>query len=425
MTGHGKRGNARAACPVVVLLLATGIGLQAQSPKIYTYVGRITADSFLLAWGTAEGSGNTIGRTSRPLAQAVVEVDGRQVNSDRNWVELQGLEPDHTYDYRLLLAGREVGRGQVRTDPASAERLSFFVIGDYGNGQRPQYQIAGAMVREFEKRQRSDNPVRFVLTTGDNIYSNTFMGLFPSRSGGKDSDWREKFFEPYEALLRHIPFYPTIGNHDRRDESGDPGDEEVLTYLDNFFFPGNASSPYYTFSFGGLVDFFALDSTAMWPRGPMGANLTESGGQFHWLQTTLARSTSPWKIAYLHHPPFNAGPGHEPSMGSLAPVVAQFRKAGVQAVFSGHEHNFQFTRPNAETGNTVYVVSGAGGQVRTGRIYGDMNEAGIAGTSPQRHFLLVEIEPNEMKITPLSYEPVVVRDAQRRAIPMPLVIPRN
>jgi hypothetical protein len=278
------------------------------------------------------------------------------------------------------------------------------------------------MVREFESRQDTDNPVRFVLTTGDNIYSDTFLGLFPSKTGSKDSDWREKFYEPYGALLRRIPFYPTLGNHDRRDLSGDPGDAEVAAYLDNFFFPSNEPAAYYTFSVGGLVDFFALDSTALWTRGMMESSLAESGGQFRWLESELAKAASPWKIAYFHHPPFSAGPRHEPSMGSLEHVVELFRKSGVQAVFSGHEHNFQFTWANAETGRTAYIVSGAGGQVRTGSVYGDMQESGIAGTAPQRHFLLVEVDREEMRITPLSYEPLVVRDANRNPVAMPLII---
>jgi hypothetical protein len=51
-----------------------------------------------------------------------------------------------------------------------------------------------------------------------------------------------------------------------------------------------------------------------------------------------------------------------------------------------------------------------------------MQESGIAGTAPQRHFLLVEVDREEMRITPLSYEPLVVRDANRNPVAMPLII---
>lgn len=417
-----ERKLARRVCWILFLV---AVSLEARSPKIYTYVGRITSDSFLVAWGTAEGKGNTIGRGSVSLGPAVVEANGRSFAAERsNWAEVTGLDPDREYPYRILIAGREVGRGQVRTFPKTAERLSFFVMGDFGSGKQPQYEIARAMAREFETRRTSANPVRFVLTTGDNIYyASRVLGLIPTGPDGQDRDWRKKFFEPYEPLLRQIPFYPTIGNHERKHATGNPDDEYLTTYLDNFFFPSNRPSPYYAFSFGGLADFFALDTTALWLR-PLGASLAERGGQFQWLADALPRARSPWKIAYFHHSPFTAGPAHEASFNVLAHVVKQFKDAGVQAVFSGHEHNFQFTERNGDTGRTLYVVSGAGGQLRAGNIYSAMNKSGIAGWAPQRHFLLVEIERETLRVTPLSSEPVIVRDMHGRPIPMPIAVNR-
>ena len=407
---------------IAFLLVVVCFPASSSAQKIYTYVGRIASDSFLLAWGTTEGSGNTIGRGSVPLGKAVVEVDGRQVPSERNWIAVKDLAPDTAYPYRLLIAGRVVARGTVRTFPQAATKLSFFVIGDYGTGKPPQYEIAQTMWREFEKRRSSDNPVRFVLTTGDNIYPDRFLGLVEISKGEKDRDWEEKFFEPYELLLRQIPFYPTVGNHDRRGQPEEVN-EDLTTFLDNFFFPSNVTMPHYAFSFGGLADFFALDTTAMWTQRPLVGSLTERGGQFRWLQAVLARAQAPWKIAYFHHPPFNAGPGHDSSMESLAHVVKLFQTSGVQAVFSGHEHNFQVSKQNEATGGVLYVVTGAGGQLRPADVRGNMDSANIAASSGQRHFLLVEIEDQTMKITPLSADPVLVRNRAGNQIPLPIVLP--
>ncbi|MBF8305095.1 MAG: Metallophos protein [Acidobacteria bacterium] len=66
-------------------------------------MGRVGTDSFLLAWGTTDGDGNTIGRDSVPLGSAVVEVAGRRVSSERNWVEVTNLAPDTEYPYRYGL----------------------------------------------------------------------------------------------------------------------------------------------------------------------------------------------------------------------------------------------------------------------------------------------------------------------------------
>jgi hypothetical protein len=412
----------RIATKIVLAFFVLCAPLDIHAQKVYTYVGRITTDSFLLAWGTAAGGGNTIGRTSKPMGSAVVEADGRRFPADeQNWVEVTGLSSDKAYPYRVLINGREVSSGQIRTFPKTSQRLSFFVIGDYGSGKPPQYEIANSMAREFDRKRSSDNPVRFVLTTGDNIYSDHLLGLLPIHTGSEDTDWRDKFFEPYERLLREIPFYPTLGNHDRQARPGRP-DGDLAAYLDNFFFASNEAPTYYSFSYGQLADFFALDTTALAPRDPPDVSLAEGAGQFQWLTESVRKATGPWKIAYFHHPPFSSGPNHDPSYDQLTHVVRLFRDAGVQVAFSGHEHNFQLAHRNEITGKTLYVVSGAGGQLRSGEIYSAMTESGIAATSPQRHFLLVEIDGETLFITPLAPEPVIVRNADREPIRVPIIV---
>jgi len=393
-----------------LVLLAFIVALHATTPSIYAYVGRITPDSFLLAWGTAEGDGNTIGRASASLGGGVVAVNDRQFLTQSNWVEVTGLDSDHDYPYSVVVNGQEIAKGHIRTYPRVADRLSFFVIGDYGTGKTPQYEIAAAMMRELEKKRASDSPVRFVLTTGDNVYA-----------GGQDRDWKAKFFEPYKQLIREIPFYPSVGNHDRQAASNSPGGE-LRTYMDNFFLPADELTPYYAFSFGALVDFFALDTTNLSKKAALNASLVKGGGQLLWLEDSLQRAKDPWKIAYFHHPPFTAGPNHKPSLDQLTSVVDLFKKSMVQVVFSGHEHNFQFTEQTQVTGKTLYVVSGAGGELRNGEIYSKMASAGIAGTAPQHHFLLVEVDREKLTITPLSSEPVSVEDANRRPVSLPIVV---
>ena len=253
-----------------------------------------------------------------------------------------------------------------------------------------------------------DSPVRFVLTTGDNIYGDLNLGYISARSGDEDKHWESKFFRPYENILRQVPFFPTLGNHDGN-ASENRGD--LAAYLDNFFFPGGVAARWYEFGYGGLADFFALDTTDNTESGRPRPSYGRSGAQFEWLAGALPRSRAPWKIAYFHHPPFNAGPGHGASLEALAPFIDLLRKAGVAVVFTGHEHNFQFSERGPATGNMLFVVTGAGGELRRGDVAGTMERAHIAGWAPQRHFLAVEIEGRTMRILPLSYEPMRVRDS--------------
>jgi len=422
LTALGKKTKRIAgwAASCALLLCCLLFPSESAAQQIYTYVGRVGTNSFLLAWGTTEGDGNTIGRNSASLGPAFVEVAGRRIASARNWVEVDRLSPDTDYPYRLTIRGAIAGVGTVRTHPVRASKLAFFVLGDYGTGKRPQYRIAEVMERERARRVRSDNPVRFVLTTGDNIYEDRRLGIFTSNNGSRDRDWGRKVFEPYAAMRKSIPFYPAPGNHDvpamQPEPNGEPG-----PYLDNFFLPTAELFPYYTFSYGGLADFFALDTTAIQEDRSLGS-IEPDSPQFLWLKKSLAASRAPWKIPYFHHAPFNAGPGHAPNLPRLRHVVQLFSEAGVRAVFSGHEHNFQISEQNGSTGGVLYVVSGAGGELRSGNIRNNMARSHIAATAPQNHFLLVELEGRTMRITPLSWEPVRVEDPGGNPVSMPVVV---
>jgi hypothetical protein len=368
--------------------------------------------SATLAWGTTRGKGNTIGRGARPLGIAAVRIDGRNiVVGKKSWFEISGLSPDRDYDYTVAIQGGETVSGRLRTWPAETGKLTFFLIGDYGKGNGEQRLLAARMNTELQ-RARETGPARFVLTTGDNIYG-TPLGFATLNSGNRDSHWRSRFFEPYEAILKSIPFYPTPGNHDG-DESENRDDMDV--YLDNFFFPGGEPSRYYQFNYGGYADFFALDSTEN-----SGSDASPSSPQTQWLAQALAASRAPWKIVYMHHPPYTAGPRHEPSLGRLRHWVELFRKHGVQAVFAGHEHNFQYTRQDG----IAYFVSGAGGALRDGDIAGKLKEAGMEAWSSERHFLVVEMDGGEMKVTPIADSgPIEPLDASGAPVKIPLTVRR-
>jgi len=400
---------------VVVLLLPVSAGAQ----KYYTYAGQIGTNSALVAWGTAHSAGNTIGRTSASHGKAMLKIGPKTVQTERNWALVNGLEPDTEYSYAVTIDGRAAGEGSIRTDPERSNQLAFFVIGDFGTGSARQYKIAARMLTEFEKRRRSGNPVRFVLTTGDNIYADFNIGNISLRSGDQDRDWEKKFFQPYEWLIRDVPFYTTLGNHDgnTNENRGD-----LAAYLDNFFFPQAQPARWYAFSFGGLADFFALDSTDNTESGPPRPDYGPDSQQFQWLKQALKQSHAPWKIPYYHHPAFNAGPRHPAYLDTLRHFLELFEGSGVKVVFNGHEHNFQYSKQNRATGGMCFVISGAGGELRPGNVTRNMDAANIAGWAGQNHFLVVEIVDRTMRITPVSFEPVVVRDSRGKPIQLPIVV---
>jgi hypothetical protein len=385
----------------------------------YTYVGNLAEESVTIAWGRLHTYGNLIGRTAESYGEALVKLGTHVKETDRAWVEFDELEPDTTYPYEITIKGEIIGRGAVRTWAEKADRLAFFVIGDYGNGSNGQRRVAEAMSKEFQRRAESDNPVRFIITTGDNIYSDITIGGYSRRSGSQDWHWEEKFFEPYRDIIRHIPFYPSVGNHDGN-SSESRLDLEV--YLDNFFFPDGEPHRWYSFRYADLAEFFSIDTSNNTEEGRRAPVYLKDGEQFKWISRELPESKAPWKIPYFHHPPFNAGPRHPSELPALSHFHELFQQTGVKAAFAGHEHNFQFSESSPETGYIRYVISGAGGELRSGNVRPRMAANHIAGWAPQRHFLAVEIHGTQMKITPVSFEPVRAVDPKGRAIKFPIEV---
>ncbi len=377
------------------------------------YVANLDAESCTLAWGPLNGKSiNTIGWTAPGGGKAVLEFGNQKVESSRSWFKFDNLKPDTEYPFRVTLNGTEIGIGSIRTWPKKSKDLTFFVIGDWGDGGAPQYAVAAAMERELIRLEKTDSPVRFVLSTGDNIY----------KGGSRDGDWLRRFFIPYAKILHAVPFYAVLGNHDGNESEAAA---DLPAYLDNFFSPTGAMTRWYHFSYAGFADFLALDSTTnQYPGRPAPAYL-EDGEQSKWLKDEMKHVDLPWRFAWFHHPIFTAGPNHPPAYPKLKHWFELFRDNGFTAVFSGHEHNLQFSERNPATGDVLYALSGAGGELRPGNVRQKMKARNISAWAPQTHFLIVHLEENVMTITPIGGQPIRMTDPTGRPVPAPLIIPRR
>ena len=81
--------------------------------------------------------------------------------------------------------------------------LKFAVLGDFGTGDRAQYELAVQLAA-----LRQQLPLQLVILVGDNIYG-----------GDSPRDYQRKFEMPYAALLdAGVTFYASLGNHDSRDQ---------------------------------------------------------------------------------------------------------------------------------------------------------------------------------------------------------------
>jgi hypothetical protein len=213
--------------------------------------------------------------------------------------------------------------------PADAlAQTRFAVVGDYGN------TTAATGVANLIK---SNNP-GFVLTVGDNCYGSTALS---TQIGGK-----------YGEYVNQHHFWPSLGNHEYHDACGGGSARAYFAY---FTLPNNER--YYDFAVGP-VHFFVVNSNTEEPDG-----ITARSKQARWIKRGVASAKEPWKIVYFHHPPYSSG-----SHGSTTALRWPFEDWGVDAVLSGHDHDYEriLRDDNHDGRKLVYIVNGLGGQTPRG-----------------------------------------------------------
>jgi tartrate-resistant acid phosphatase type 5 len=94
---------------------------------------------------------------------------------------------------------------------------------------------------------------------------------------------------------------------------------------------------------------------------------------------------------------FCAGPEHGNDAEMLETLLPLLDRGGVRLVLAGHEHNFQMSEVDGRT----YVVSGAGGKLRE-EVPEQFEDAHTTAWAAQAHLLLVEVEGDQARLTPVS-----------------------
>jgi hypothetical protein len=235
--------------------------------------------------------------------------------------------------------------------PLQANSVRLAVIGDFGTGEQAQIDVARQMVKS-----RALFPFEFVITVGDNIYT-----------GSQPSDFEKAFAAPYKPLLdAGVPFYATLGNHDKTNE--------------RFYKPfGMNGATYYAFKKGN-VRFFALDSNYMDQK------------QTAWIETQLREAgNGGWKICFFHHPLYSSARYHGSDADLRKVLEPLFVKYGVDVVLSGHDHVYERVRPQR---GIYYFVEGASGSLRVGNLAPSAITA--KGFDTDRSFMTIEIAGDDL-----------------------------
>jgi hypothetical protein len=253
---------------------------------------------------------------------------------------------------------------QVTALPNKNGSFKFAVLGDFGTGDRTQFELAQQMAALHARFK-----YELVVLVGDNIYGSE-----------RPQDFKKKFEEPYKPLIdAGVKFYASLGNHDSREQR----------YYKLFNMDGKL---YYSFSPKAEVRFFILESTYPVPE------------QIQWVEKELQASGSHWKIPVFHHPLYSSGERHGSDATLRAVLEPLFLKYNVSVVLTGHDHFYERVEP--QKGITYFVV-GSGGQLRKGNID---RSSGLtaAGNDTDLVFLAAEIDGDQMYFNAISRQGAII-----------------
>jgi calcineurin-like phosphoesterase family protein len=339
----------RALCAALVLLVCASA--RAQAPLVLApYVQDVRSDGFTVAFETASDVAAEV-----RAGEVRVATHGR-----RHEAALRGLPAGARTHYVVTVDGKEVAAGDVVL-PDAARPLTFVVYGDTRDGGSNEIAIARAAAGLHPD---------LALHTGD---------LVPS--GRSEAGWRG-FFANEAPLLRDVPVYPALGNHEVY------RDADASHFRARFVLPDDGRERlYYRFRFGP-AEFIVLDGNAPSPS------------QTAWLRATLEAADRD-KIAHVfvlvHQPPFSLG-DHCGSALAQADWLTLFEQHHVRAVFAGHDHAYE----RMERRGVRYFVSGGGGApVYDEQACAAFDRAAKRLYRPVHHLLRVRVDGPNVEIAAL------------------------
>jgi acid phosphatase len=246
--------------------------------------------------------------------------------------------------------------GLVAASPARALSLqgrdgfSFLAVGDWGKLTDAQRIVASSMGKEAARIN-----ARFVISTGDNFYEEGVSGF-------DDPLWKSAFEDIYTASSLHVPWYPVLGNHDRR---GNPMAQVAYSgRSDRWRMPGPFYRTREIIGDGAYADFFFLDTDWIYTetsRVSQALNGDDDDDQMQWLDQELGASQARWKIVIGHHPIFSGG-NHGSTPELKIAVLPLLERHSVHAYIAGHNHCLEHVIVNG----IHHLTSGAGAEAKAG-----------------------------------------------------------
>ena len=287
-----------------------------------------------------------------------------------NTIELGGLKSNTEYVYI-------VGDGIVWSDvhyfstTIDGENTNFFVVGDTQAENAANVESIAAHIGS------SDKDYSFGIQTGDFI-----------DSASSYAQWAE-ILGVFSSNFSNVDMIQVLGNH----EFAGNASGSVATAIN--MLPGTG---YYSVTYGNVyvavINYTYTSSVE---------NLQEA---LAWLVKDAKASNAIWKVLTLHQPPYYTNPtGGNDYVHMYVPAAVD--EAGIDVVFSGHDHAYARTLPMTggvvdEANGAVYYVAGSTGEKSYEVIENDAFNFAVATNDYTAVY--ISVEATDMRMTITTYD---------------------
>lgn len=328
------------------------------------YIQNVTQTGFTVMWlsdvdavawvEVAPSDGTHFYNRERPKYYDLSGCGVKPVNKIHK-VTVDGLTPGTTYRYRIMMKaidryystwdivygrvyGAEVYQAklpEIKTLDPDCRRVNFSVVNDI--------HAKDSVLRRLFADKKQIRAQDFVLFNGDMT---------------SDISYEEKIVKHYlspacELFADGTPLYMVRGNHEFRGK-------DAIKLLDYFDFP--CRRPYYTFRYGKFF-FIVLDSGEDKPDSDIEYQdvlCTDSylRQEAEWLKQVVSSTDfrqAERRIVFSHIPPkLNAWHGQTNLSTLFLPIL---NEAGIDVMFSGHEHAYSFDKVGTSDAKFPVVVN--------------------------------------------------------------------
>jgi hypothetical protein len=302
----------RLAC---LILLATP-GAEGAFVK-QPYLQSLTNSTVVVHWETSTAQ---TGKVEYGLTPSY----GMEVSDSNSTVDheltLTGLQLDTLYHYRAISGSDTSADATFHSNVTGNRPFRFFAYGDDRSDSASHQSVINRMLLE------STMP-SLALNVGDLTYDGSTPAF-------------QVFFNVERGLMRRLPMYPSVGNHD-------------ISNMTNWFrflaLPNNER--WYTLRYGNSA-FHCVDVYSTYTPGST---------QYIWLVSELQVDSANPAIQHIfvwfHEPPYTTNAGHSSNTTVRQYLSPLFERFHVAITFQGHNHCYEHSLVNG----VHYITSGGGG----------------------------------------------------------------